>query len=209
MPLGSNPTLFECIHQCPCIVDASDNYATYSLSSQVLTRSALFKLSRKAVMCIVSSSDDDDDDNMAKSYATRACVSITEKLLHPTMDAACESPLLLAILVEEKRPRRQSNYDVVLMAMTTLIHRLMIHRKGNQKTTHQLLSNGQVLIALSRLHYYFCARETVDTEVGLLPISKIFAFGVFHSTHLLQGFYSRLHKIRSVKSAVAFIVTNI
>lgn len=195
------------------IVNSNDSYAMYSLSSQVLTQSTLFKLCPKVALFIVSSSEGDaspetKSDNIAMSYATKAYIILTEKLFNPTMDVACKS-LLLAILGVETQP--SPDYDSVLLATLKLIHRLMIHGKGNPKTIFQLLSSGPILIALSKVVRYFRTRETVDAVVAgqaLRLTKKIFSFGLFDSSHHLQGFYSLFHKMKTAPFSSSSIMEN-
>ncbi|GAX21271.1 hypothetical protein FisN_1Lh099 [Fistulifera solaris] len=187
------------------LVNFDHNHAKYSLSNQVLTQSTLFKLCPRVALFIASNKEEEDDDasfhveleHSAKSCATKAYVILTEKLFHPTMDVACKS-LLLPIL--EKETQVSSHYDMVLMATMNLIHRLVVHGKGNPKTTFQLIASAPILTALSKVYCYSRSRSTVDEHVSgqvLTLVKKIFSFGLFHPAHHLQGFYSLLHKTKT------------
>ncbi|GAX12174.1 hypothetical protein FisN_1Hh099 [Fistulifera solaris] len=185
------------------LVNSDDSHAKYSLSNQVLTQSTLFKLCPRVALFIASYKEDDEaisgveEGNTAKSHATKAYVILTEKLFHPTMDVACKS-LLLSILVKETQA--SSDYDMVLMATMNLIHRLVVHGKGNPKTTFQLLASAPILTAVSKIYCYFRSRNTVNEDVSgqvLQLVKKIFSFGLFHPAHHLQGFYSLLHKTKT------------
>ncbi len=184
------------------LVNSNDSHAKYSLSNQVMTQSTLFKLCPRVALFIASHEEDDDVSigfevgNAAKSYATKAYAILTEKLFHPTMDVACKSLLLVIV---DKETQASSAYDMVLVATMNLIHRLVVHGKGNPKTTFQLFASAPVLIALSKVYCYFRSRNTIDADISgqaFLLLQKIFSVGLFHPAHHLQGFYSILHKTK-------------
>ena len=131
----------------------------YMLHQQVLNQSTLFKLCPKAALASSSS-----------RFAVACYNILLDRFFRPTLDVACKSLLL--------KLTKDSPSEVVHSTLE-LIRTLQLSRKGNPKTTFQLLANRPVFLALSE-----------SAEKGIL--NKIFS-DAFFENHL-DGYYSVLHK---------------
>lgn len=156
-----------------------------------------------------------NQDDSTKMLAAKAYKLITEKLFRPTLDVACKSlllPIVAAMQLEDQYARARilahrhtlASTDPVgeTIALSTLhlINDLQRTRKGNPKTTFQLLSSRSVLLAFSRLYFFF--QQDFDGMIlsdidffekdneGQSLVREILNDGLFNPQHHLEGFRS-------------------
>jgi hypothetical protein len=156
-----------------------------------------------------------NQDETTKMLAAKSYKLITEKLFRPTLDVACKTlllPIVAAMQLEDQYARARilaqrhtlAGTDPVgeMIALSTLqlINELQRSRKGNPKTTFQLLSSRSVLLAFSRLYFFF--QQDFDGLIlsdidffekdneGQSLVREILNDGLFNPQHHLEGFRS-------------------
>jgi len=167
-----------------------------------------------------SGSDNDSATRPKKSPRLLAALSyklLTEKLFRPTLDVACKSlllPIVAAMHLEDQYARarilaqehtlagRDGVGKMVVLSTLKLIDILQCKRKANPKTTFQLLATRSVLLAVSRVYFFFqqdfdgLILSDIDffepNNEGQSLVRKILYDGYFNPQHHVEGFRSLL-----------------
>jgi hypothetical protein len=154
-------------------------------------------------------------DDSPKVLAAKSYKLLTEKLFRPTLEVACKSlllPIVAAMQLEDQYARARilaqqhtlagtdPEGKVIALSTLKLINGLQKTRKGNPKTTFQLLSSRAVLLAFSRLYFFF--QQDFDGLIlsdidffeqgneGQSLVREILYEGLFNPQHHLEGFRS-------------------
>ena len=194
-----------------CLVKSEDASVKYALSQQILTQSTLYKLSPKAALFAILKSEERDSSTITeetvseRSLAASVFRVLTDKLFRPTLDVACK---LLLIPIAQNLPsmnklddeEASGTVDIdVLRATVRLLLFLHHSRKGNAKTSFQLFSSRQTLLALAKVYLFFQSEtETLSLEKSQENNAKdmildLLSDVLFNPKHHIDGFLSLLH----------------
>ena len=135
------------------LTDSNDPMIQTLLQQQILNQSTLFKLCPKVALA-------------QDPQATVAYDILTRDFFRPTLDVACKTLLI---------PLREAHGN--LHSTLRLIRTLQLSRKGNPKTTFQLMASRPVLMALAQ---------------ALDQAEEILSDALFHDQ--IDSYYSIFHK---------------
>lgn len=164
---------------------------------KILSQSVLFKLVPKVAAMAAAAAATSDGNEHDTTNACQHPVVMYKMLLdmfRPAMEVACKAVLLPLVDKIRTSASLSAQQHSVFLETLRWIQSIHLSRKGNPKTTFQLLADQSVLVAFSRCHLLLQGE-------GRIVVREILCGGLFHSRYHIEGFAALLLKEAVVSSS--------